>query len=376
MSSRFSVLITGGAGFIGSHLVDRLIRAGRSVRVLDALLPQVHPAGPPAYLSRDAELITGDVRDTQAIARALDGADVVVHLAAAVGVGQSMYEIRQYCDVNVMGTAALLEALVRRKDRPRRLVVASSMSIYGEGAFVCESCGPQAPLPRPRAQLERREWGVRCPTCGRALEPIGTSESKRLIPTSIYAINKRDQEEMVLVTARSLGIPAVALRFFNVYGDRQALSNPYTGVAAIFSSALLNGRRPVIFEDGLQARDFIHVSDIAEACLRAVERTEVADEAINIGTGRPVNLVQLLELLKAEIPGTGDIQPEILGKFREGDVRSCYADISRARQLLGFEPRVPLEQGVKALAEWVRQQTSEHRSDAALAELRHHGLVR
>jgi dTDP-L-rhamnose 4-epimerase len=346
------------------------------VRVLDALLPQVHPNGRPGYLSSAAEFVVGDVRDPEAVRRALEGTEVVVHFAAAVGVGQSMYEIRHYCDVNVMGAATLLEALVKRRERPRRLIVASSMSIYGEGLYSCSACGPQAPAPRPLAQLERRDWPVRCPVCGRHLEPTGTPETKRLIPTSIYAINKRDHEEMVLTAARSLGVSALALRFFNVYGDRQALSNPYTGVAAIFSSALLNGRRPVVFEDGLQARDFVHVSDVVEACLLAIQREDVSDEALNVGTGRPVSLLQLLELLKREIPSGGRLEPEVLGRFREGDIRACYADISRVRARLGFEPRVRLEEGVKALADWVRAQSCEHSSDTALAELQQHGLVR
>ncbi len=377
MTGRSSrILITGGAGFIGSHLVDRVLRARYQARVLDALLPQVHPNGRPGYLSLDAELVVGDVRDPDAVRRALDGVEVVVHFAAAVGVGQSMYEIRHYCDVNVMGAATLLEALVKQRQRLRRLIVASSMSIYGEGSYSCSKCGLQAPSPRPLAQLERREWHVRCPSCGKAVEPVGTPEAKRLVPTSIYAINKRDHEEMVLTAARSVGIPALALRFFNVYGDRQALSNPYTGVAAIFSSALLNGRRPVVFEDGLQARDFVHVSDVVEACLLAIQREEVSDEALNVGTGRSVNLLELLELLKRHIPGAGGIEPVVLGRFREGDIRACYADISRARARLGFEPRVRLEDGIQALAAWVKAQSSEHRSDAALAELQQHGLVR
>jgi dTDP-L-rhamnose 4-epimerase len=370
------VLVTGGAGFIGSHLVDGLIRAGHRVRVLDVLLPQVHPNGRPTYLASEAELIIGDVRDADVVRRAIENMEVVVHFAAAVGVGQSMYEIRHYCDVNVLGVATLLDGLVKQRERPRRLIVASSMSIYGEGLYLCADCGPQAPDPRSREQLQRREWEPRCPLCKAAMKATGTPESKRLIPTSIYAINKRDHEEMVLTTARSLGIPAVALRFFNVYGDRQALSNPYTGVAAIFSGALLNGQRPVVFEDGLQARDFVHVSDIVEACLLAIEREDVADEPFNVGTGRPVKLLELLDLLKKEIPGAEAIEAQVLGRFREGDIRSCYADITRARERLAFEPRVRLEEGVKALAAWVRTQSYEHRSDGALAELQQHGLVR
>jgi dTDP-L-rhamnose 4-epimerase len=287
-----------------------------------------------------------------------------------------MYEPVHFCSVNVQGTAVLLETMIREKARPRRMLVASSMSIYGEGLFACPACGPQSPGPRPAAQLARGDWDVRCPACDRPMEPRPTPESKRIIPTSIYAVNKRDQEEMVLVVGRMLGVPTVALRFFNVYGDRQALSNPYTGVAAIFSSALLNRRPPIIFEDGRQSRDFIHVSDLVDGCVKAIEAEGVADEVINLGTGAATDLLTLLALLKREIPSAGDVEPQVLGRFREGDIRSCWADITRARELLGFRPKVRIEDGVRGLAAWVRSQTAEDRSADALAELRAHNLVR
>lgn len=371
------VLVTGGAGFIGSHLVDRLLRAGCRVRVLDALLPQVHPDGPPAYLNPAAEFRHADLRDTAALRSALEGIDVIAHLAAAVGVGQSMYEVSHYCAQNVMGTASLLETLIKEPSlRPRRILVASSMSIYGEGLYRCPQCGPQAPPPRPSAQLLTHAWEMRCPQCGAGTQALPTPETKPLLPTSIYAINKRDHEEMVLVVARSLAIPAVALRFFNVYGDRQTLGNPYTGVAAIFSSALLNGRAPLVFEDGLQARDFIHVSDLVEACMLALQRDDVEDDVFNVGTGKATNLVQLLELLRNEIPAGRGVEAHFVGRFREGDIRACYADIGRIQKRLGFVPRVALAQGVRELAEWARQQTCADRSQQALEELRRHNLVR
>jgi dTDP-L-rhamnose 4-epimerase len=373
--SKGRVLVTGGAGFIGSHLVDRLIADGYNVRILDALLPQVHPQGPPTYLNPAADLRVGDVRDVAAVRSALDGAEIVVHFAAAVGVGQSMYEPVHFCSVNVHGTAVLLETMIKEKLRPRRMLVASSMSIYGEGLYACVDCGLQSPGSRPAAQLARSDWDVRCPACSRPMEPRPTPESKRIIPTSIYAVNKRDQEEMVLVVGRTLGIPTVAMRFFNVYGDRQALSNPYTGVAAIFSSALLNRRAPLIFEDGRQSRDFIHVSDLVDGCLKAIEAEDVADEVFNLGTGSAIDLITLLALLKREIPTAADVEPEVLGRFREGDIRSCYADITRARERLGFRPKVTVEDGVRGLAAWVRAQSAEDRSADALQELRAHNLV-
>jgi dTDP-L-rhamnose 4-epimerase len=374
--NRGRVLVTGGAGFIGSHLVDRLVGDGYAVRVLDALLPQVHPAGRPSYWNSAAEFHHGDVRDETTVRAALRDVDIVAHFAAAVGVGQSMYEVVHYSSVNVIGTATLLEAIVKQPSRPRRLLVASSMSIYGEGFYACSSCGPQSPGPRPANQLERHDWAARCPNCGIAMDPRPTPESKPILPTSVYAINKRDQEEMTLVVARSLGIGAVALRFFNVYGERQALSNPYTGVCAIFSSALLNRRRPLIFEDGLQMRDFVHVSDIVSACALAIERQDVTDTVFNVGTGQPTNLLQLAALLRREIPGAEGLEPAIVGRFREGDIRCCYADITRAKHLLGFSPAVGLEAGAKGLAAWVARQSSPDRSETALEELRQHGLIR
>jgi dTDP-L-rhamnose 4-epimerase len=374
-TGRGRALVTGGAGFIGSHLVDLLLQQGYAVRVLDALSPQVHPAGRPAYLNPEAELQVGDVRDADAVRAALRGVDVVVHFAAAVGVGQSTYEAIHYCSVNVLGTATLLEVMVKEKIRPRKMLVASSMSIYGEGLYSCPSCGPQAPRPRPSAQLARRDWAMRCARCGAAMEPEGTPEEKPCHPTSVYAVNKRDQEEMVLAVCRSIGVPAVAMRFFNVYGARQALSNPYTGVAAIFSSALLNRKRPLVFEDGAQRRDFIHVSDIVAGCALALHADGVRDEVFNLGTGTGTTLLELLSLLRAELPAEG-VEPEVLGTFREGDIRACYADVRRARERLGFAPRVTLQKGVQELARWVESQSSVDFSAKALEELRRHDLAR
>jgi dTDP-L-rhamnose 4-epimerase len=283
-----------------------------------------------------------------------------------------MYEIRHYCSVNVQGTASLLETIHRATKRPSRLLVASSMSAYGEGLYLCRDCGPQTVTLRPHSQLVAQDWLVKCPSCGRAMAPQATPETKPLAPTSVYAINKRDQEEMVLSVGRSLSIPAIALRFFNVYGDRQALSNPYTGVAAIFSSCLLNGQPPPVFEDGGQARDFVHVADVARACRLAIEAEGVAHEVVNVGTGKPTTLLELAALLRREIR---DVEPEILGRFREGDVRTCYADITRARTVLGYEPQVTIEGGIKSLAAWVAEQSSIDLSRQALAELHRNRLV-
>ncbi len=371
------VLITGGAGFIGSHLADVLLASGREVVAYDNLSGQVHgpSAERPAYLDRAVELVLGDVRDAERLASEVRRADVVVHFAAAVGVGQSMYEIRRYTDVNAMGTATLLQVLADGRGRVRKLVVASSMSIYGEGSYACPEHGTQAPRLRPEAQLVRRDWDVHCPTCAAHLAPLPTGEDKPLFPTSIYAVNKRDHEEMTLAVGAAYGIPSVALRFFNVYGSRQALSNPYTGVGAIFSSRLLNGARPLVYEDGGQSRDFVHVSDVARACQLAIERSDADGQAVNVGTGRATTVAHLARMLASALERP-ELEPELAQTFRAGDIRHCYASVDRAHRLLGYEPRVRLEDGVSELVEWVASQRAEDRIERAAAELAARGLAR
>ena len=369
-----NILVTGGAGFIGSHLVDALIERGHRVRVVDALVSQVHEAEEPLHLNARAEFVRGDVCDEEVLTRALDGIDAVYHEAAEVGVGQSMYEIQKYVRANDCGTAVLLEALIQRRTQIRKLIVASSMSIYGEGAYECSGCGVRHPHLRPTPQLLGRQWECSCPDCNSQLRPLPTNEDKPLFPTSVYAITKQDQEQLCLVVGRAYGIPTVALRYFNVYGARQALSNPYTGICAIFSSRLLQDQAPMIFEDGEQTRDFVHVSDIVQANLLALERDSADYHAINVGSGRATSVRQLARLLTE---GLGkDLEPEVVGKYREGDVRHCFADISRARRLLGYEPKVSLEEGVPRLLGWVRDQSATDRVAQATRELESRRLVR
>lgn len=369
------ILVTGGAGFVGSHLTDVLLQRGYRVRILDNLTPQVHADGVPCYLNRDAEFMQGDVRDQACVAEALHDVDTVVHLAAAVGVGQSMYEIGHYCDVNVMGTATLLEELVSRRDKIRKLVVASSMSIYGEGSYECPECGTVAPGLRSEAQLRAQRWELFCPVCGfNQLAPLPTSEDKPLHPTSVYAVSKRDQEELCLSVGRAYHLPTVALRFFNIYGPRQALSNPYTGVAAIFSSSLLNGNPPLIFEDGGQRRDFIHVHDIARACVMALEQDGADYSVLNVGTGRAISVREIAEMLIQRF--CPDTEPCVVGQFRAGDIRHCYADITKIRIAYGFEPEIAFERGIDDLVEWVVSQRAVDRIESAVAELAMRGLVR
>lgn len=368
-----NVLVLGGAGFIGSHIVDALIARGHQVRVYDALVPQVHgdapfgPDGRPQHLHPAAEFVRGDMTGAAGLRAALAGIEVVYHEAAEVGVGQSMYEIVRYVQANSLGTAVLLELLATDRGRVRKLIVASSMSIYGEGAYECADHGTVYPQVRTPAQLEAHDWEMRCPRCGRVVTPIPTGEDKPLYPTSIYATTKRDQEEMCLEIGRAYGIPTVALRYFNVYGPRQALSNPYTGVAAIFSARLLNGNPPLVFEDGEQLRDFVHVSDIAQANLLAMETDRADFQALNIGSGAPVTVNQVARALAA---GLGrSIAPTITQKFRVGDIRHCFADIRRAQDLLGYAPRVRFTEGVPQLLAWVREQQAEDRVEQAAAEL-------
>ena len=366
-----TVLITGGAGFIGSHVADELLAAGHRVRALDSLDPQVHAEGErPAYLDDDVELLRGDVRDADAVARALEGVDAVYHFAARVGVGQSMYELADYQSVNAFGTGVLLEALL---DRPvEKLVVASSMSVYGEGAYAGPDGRPLPAAERTRAQLERGEWDPRGPA-GELLEPRPTPETKPPSLASIYALGKYDQERMCLIFGAAYNVPTVALRFFNVYGTRQALSNPYTGVLAIFASRLLNGRPPLVFEDGRQRRDFVSVHDVARACRLALDVAGADGRVVNVGSGRSVTVLEIFEELRLVLGS--DIEAEVTGKSRAGDIRHCFADIALARETLGYVPQVELEDGLRDLAGWLEGEVAHDHVDAAAQELAARGLT-
>lgn len=367
------ILVIGGAGFIGSHLVDRLVADGHKVRILDNLEPQVH-AEVPSYLNPEAEFIKGDVRAEDDLARALKGIEVAFHYAAMVGVGQSMYQIHRYTEVNTAGTAKLLEAIVNKARGLEKLVVASSMSVYGEGSYKCGSCGVVYPRERSEPQLETAKWELVCPQCGKPAKPVPTDEDKPLHPTSVYAITKRDQEEICLSVGRAYGIPTVALRFFNTYGPRQSLSNPYTGVCAIFLSRVKSGKPPLVFEDGLQTRDFVSVHDIVQASVLAMNSTEAHYECFNVGTGKPVTI---LEVARTLIALCGKKQePELVGKYRAGDIRHCYADISKIKSGLRFEPRVDFETGMKELIEWSETAQFADKTQQAQEELQSRKLIK
>jgi dTDP-L-rhamnose 4-epimerase len=372
---QLNILVTGGAGFIGSHLVDALVNLGHSVRVLDSLVPQVHPIGRSRFLNTEADFVLGDVCDAEVVDNALREIDVVFHQAAEVGVGQSMYEVRRYVRANTLGTATLLEKIVARRGQIRKLIVASSMSIYGEGAYHCGTCGTVSPKLRRNQQLSAHRWELECDTCTASLKPVRTNEDKPLFPTSVYAVTKQDQEQLCLILGRAYNIPTVALRYFNVYGTRQTLSNPYTGVCAIFAARLLNNNGPVIYEDGEQTRDFTHVSDIVQANLLALDTSEADYTAVNIGTGVPTPVRRLAEMLSKGL-GKEAMIPELTGRYREGDIRHCVAEISRARTLLGYEPRVALEDAMSELLEWVKQESAVDHVHEANAELENRQLVR
>jgi dTDP-L-rhamnose 4-epimerase len=364
------ILITGGAGFVGSHLADRLLREGYRVRVLDNLAEQVHgKAGWPDYLDDRVEHVAADVRNADAVADALKGVDAVYHLAAAVGVGQSMYQIRHYTDVNNMGTAVLLEALI--KQPVKKLVVASSMSLYGEGLYRDSQGAIHSPNERGAEQLKKSQWEIE--RNGEALQPMATPESKTPYPSSVYALSKYDQERLCLVAGSAYKIPTTALRFFNIYGPRQALSNPYTGVLAIFSSRFLNNKAPVIFEDGRQRRDFVNVHDIAQACLLALESERANNEVFNVGSGEHYSINEIANKV-GEVLDKADIAPQVTGEYRVGDIRHCFADISKARDLLGYKPQVTLEDGLGELAEWLQGQRADDRVDTMRNELSRRGL--
>ena len=355
------VLVTGGFGFIGRHLCGELLRSGYRVRVLDALIDQVHGGTPPAF-PEDIEFIEGDVRDAAAVKVAVQDVSSVVHLAAEVGVGQSMYEIDRYVGANDYGTAVLLQALI---DNPvRRLVVASSMSVYGEGLYRTEGGEVVGTARRDAAAVRQGRWEI-CGADGVPLVPIATTEDKPVDLASIYALTKYAQERSTLIFGEAYGIEAVALRLFNVFGPGQALSNPYTGVLANFASRIINGQPPLIFEDGEQRRDFVHVRDVARAFRAAIERPKVAGAVINVGSGRSYSVSKVAELLADAMQS--DIRPEILRKARAGDIRNCFADIGRARSLLEFQPQHPLETSLAELAAWVA--SAEAKTDRA-AEMR------
>ncbi|MCL4767273.1 MAG: NAD-dependent epimerase/dehydratase family protein [Hyphomicrobiaceae bacterium] len=367
------VLITGGGGFIGRNLTRALIERGATVRILDNLHEQVHGRSAGRHrLGSDGEVVIGDIRDASVARRALVGVDKVVHLAAEVGVGQSMYAVERYVSTNDCGTAVLMEALIGNP--VERIVVASSMSIYGEGLYRDADGKLIEDMPTRAGRGDGSSgWDPRDGQ-GRPLVPVPTPESKRPSLASVYALTKYAQERLVLLMAAAYGMQAVALRLFNVYGPGQALSNPYTGVLAIFASRLLNGRSPLIFEDGRQRRDFVHVDDVSRAFTLALEHPAAAGNVYNVGSGRHRSIREVADMLAAAM-GRDDIVPEIAGKARAGDIRHCFADVEKIRAELGFTATSDFAHGLAGLARWVASQEAQDRVPKAREELEQRGLV-
>src|SRR3989338_757399 len=368
------ILVTGGAGFIGSFIVDKLIENGNDVRILDNLEPQVHSSwGVPKYLNPNAEFICGDIRDASVVQKAIEDVEIIFNEAAMVGVGQSMYQIKRYVDVNTLGTANLLDILVNKEHDVKKLIVASSMSTYGEGSYLCENCGEVNAKLRPIEQMKNNDWEVYCPNCSKLLKLIPTKETKKQEINSIYALTKKDQEDMVINIGKVYGIPTVALRYFNVYGPRQSLSNPYTGVAAIFMSRIKNNNQPLVFEDGNQSRDFVFVTDIVEANILAMKSNAANYEVFNVGAGNQVTIKQIAEII-AKLHKK-QILPKITAQFRDGDVRHCFSDITKIRSKLDYNPKVNFEEGMRLLSEWSANVKAIDKVEQATEELQEKGLL-
>ena len=369
------VLITGGAGFIGHHTANKLAGEGYKVRVFDNLNKQVHPV-PRESLSRldpAVEFICGDIRDRSQLQAALEGMDTVYHFAAETGVGQSMYEIERYSDVNIQGTAVFCDCIAKMGNRPKKLILASSRAVYGEGRYKCDSCGDVYPEPRTQAQLEAGNWGPPCPHCGAAITPIPSQETTPCRPLSIYSITKEVQEDLFKMISGAYKVPVVLLRYFNVFGAGQSVSNPYTGVLSIFASRLLANMSIEIYEDGLMQRDFVPIQDVINANEKVLELDVPGVLTLNIGSGVSRTIMQMAEYLKIEIGSRSNIART--GRYRLGDIRHCYADMSKALDFVGETSNDSFEQGIRDLIAWAQKEGKVAKLDQSLAELSEHGLT-
>jgi dTDP-L-rhamnose 4-epimerase len=371
------VLITGGAGFIGSNLGLKLIEKGYEVTVLDNLSPQIHGDYSPLYesIKDKVNFIQGTVLSYDDWEKALDGVDVVVHLAAETGTGQSMYEIEKYTDVNIKGTSIFLDILANEKHSVKKMIIASSRSIYGEGKYDCAECGVVYPNERKDEDMAKGDFTVKCPICGINAKLLPTDEESKIHPSSIYGITKQVQEQMFLVMGKSLNIPAVAFRYQNVYGAGQSLSNPYTGILSIFSTRIKNGNDINIFEDGLESRDFVYVDDIVEATILGIEKEEANGEVFNVGLGEAIDVNRVASTLVKTYASNSKIT--ISGNYRLGDIRDNYADLTKIKTKLGFEPKVSFEEGIRRFTAWVeKQEVVEDKYEKSIEEMREKGLYK
>ena len=372
-----NILITGGAGFIGSNLALKLIKLGYSVAVLDNLSPQIHAVNSPLYFSiKDkVKFINGSVLNYNDWKKSLDGVDVVVHLAAETGTGQSMYEVEKYTDVNIKGTSVFLDILANEKHTVKKMIIASSRAIYGEGSYLCELHGEVYPTERRDENMSQKDYSAKCPACGCNVNLIPTSESSKIHPTSIYGITKQVQEQMFMVMGQSLNIPSVAFRYQNVYGAGQSLSNPYTGILSIFSTRIKNNNDLNIFEDGLESRDFVYIDDVVDATILGIEKDVANNRVFNVGSGVAVNVVSVAETLIKAYKSSSKII--MSGSYRLGDIRHNYADLSYINKTLGFSPRVNFEEGIKRFTEWVDQQeVVEDKYEVSINEMKSKGLYK
>lgn len=375
-----TILITGGAGFIGSNLAKKLITKGYEVRVLDNLSPQIHgnnPTESTLYKSiiNDVTFIYGTVTNKDDWRNALKGVDIVVHLAAETGTGQSMYEVEKYTDVNVRGTSLFLDILANEKHQVKKMIVASSRSIYGEGKYSCDNHRIVYPTERAEADMLLGDFNAKCPNCNKSVTLMATDEESKIHPSSIYGITKQMQEQMFLVMGKSLDIPAVAFRYQNVYGPGQSLSNPYTGILSIFSTQIRNNNGIQIFEDGKESRDFVHISDVVDATILGIEKDQANNQVFNVGTGRAIDVLEVAQTL---IKAYGiDVPVEITAKFRLGDIRHNYADLSKIKERLGFEPKISFEKGISQFTNWVlSQKIEEDNLEKSLKEMKEKGLLK
>jgi len=374
-----NVLITGGAGFIGSHLVDKLIEEkGYNVTVLDILEEQVHgkTKNPPDYLNKNAHFIQGSITDYKKFKKLILNNEIIFHLAAMVGVGQSMYQVKKYVEHNILGTANLLDILVNSDHNVRKLVIASSNTIYGEGKYSCDKCGIIIPRIRAQDQLKNRDWEIKCPNCSSNVKPLLSDEETPFDSNSIYAFSKQAQEQISLLICDTYGIDITILRFFLVYGTRQALSNPYTGVCAIFSSRLFNGKSPIVFEDGLQSRDFVNVKDVCQALILAMEKKPAKGEIFNVASGEPITIKKVAEIITEKI--NPKLKPIYTNEYRIGDIRHCLADISKIKNKLGYKPEISFREGIDEVIEWMKSQARIIKDDSqkAINELKERSLLK
>ena len=373
------VLITGGAGFIGSHLVDKLIEQKEyEVSILDTLEEQVHGKtdNPPSYLNKDSKFFRGSVTDYKKLEDLVRENDIVFHLAASVGVGQSMYQIEKYVDNNIHGLANLFDILVNSEHNVEKVIIASSNTVYGEAKSQCNKCGVVFPKLRLLDQLKHKDWELNCPKCGSKVKPLLTDENSPLNPSSIYAFSKQAQEKLSFMIGNTYGINTTILRFFLVYGTRQALSNPYTGVCSIFSTRALHGKPPIVFEDGNQTRDFVNVNDVCQALILAIEKNAANGEIFNVGTGTPITIKEVAEIISKKI--NPKLNPIYNQQFRIGDIRHCVADISKIKNKLGFSPTITFKEGIEDLIEWIKIQKEDFQehSHKAMLELKEKGLLK